>query len=264
MKKDRYVWIILVLVAALLAGCGNPQGTEVPPSVEAAPSTEPTASQTEASQPTENTEADSKPEDATPYEIDMAYAEQIDRYYTALTDQWKEGQYFENDMSALASYFYEGNPLDNVGFAFIDLDNDGSRELIIGAIQNAEQDPVVFEIWTLSEGEPVMLAQSGQRNRFYLEYMEEDNVWFIANEAENGAANNAVHYFILSEGNLAVMQAIIFDSVAGGENPWFMAYDTDWDTSNDTPVDADMANAIIDANRNAYIVPAYIPYSLYK
>ena len=104
----------------------------------------------------------------------------------AVIKQTNEGKYFDNGLSALPAYYYEGNPLDNVGFGFVDLDNDGYWELIIGAIRNAEQDPLVFEIWTLKNGEPVMFAQSGSRNRYYLQYAEEDDMWSVAYEAENG------------------------------------------------------------------------------
>ena len=120
---------------------------------------------------------------------DSVYAQQIERYYTALSQQWDESAYFENEMSPLAVYYgNEGNPLDNVGFTFMDLDGDDTQELIIGAILNAQRDPLVFEIWTLRNDKPVMLAQSGSHNRYYLQYAEEDELWSVAYEAENGAA----------------------------------------------------------------------------
>ena len=43
-----------------------------------------------------------------------------------------------------------------------------------------------------------------------------------------------------------------------------MSYDLDWDSSNDTPVDADTANAVMTVGRNNYTYPEYCPYSLYK
>ena len=177
MKPRRITWIAVALLAALLAGCGaaeptNPQ-TE-PPVSTGAPTETPTEARTEAptevptEAPTEvPTEAPTDPsaEGTVSDYVDAAYAEQIGRYYTALSEQWEAGQYFDNDMSELPYYYYEGEPLDNVGFGYQDLNNDGSMELIIGAILNAEQDPAVFEIWTLVDGEPVMLAQGGSRNR---------------------------------------------------------------------------------------------------
>ena len=268
MKQYHITWIVIALIAALLAGCGaaeptNPQ-TELPVST-GVPTETPTEAPTEI--PTEAaTEAPTEPgaEGTVSDYVDAAYAEQIGRYYTALSEQWEEGRYFDSEMSALPYYYYEGEPLDNVGFGYQDLDNDGSMELIIGAILNAEQDPVVFEIWTLVEGEPMMVAQSGSRNRYFLQFFEEENAWYVANEGSNSAANFGTYYLMLLDGELEVTQGIVFDAIADEANPWFMAYDLDWDASNDEPIDEDMANAILDSNRAHYTVAEYIPYSLYK
>ena len=82
--------------------------------------------------------------------------------------------------------------------------------------------------------------------------------------AENGAANRAVYYLQLIEGEFEVMQGIVFDAAANEKAPWFMAYDLDWDVSNDTPIQEDTANAVMDAGRNTYAAQEYFPYSLYK
>lgn len=42
------------------------------------------------------------------------------------------------------------------------------------------------------------------------------------------------------------------DAAADEENPWFMAYDDDWDTSNDEPVDEDMAQSVINSYTDNY------------
>ena len=268
MKKLLLTATTLLLILALMAGC-RPSQPELPAASEPAESIESTESIDSTTEPAENptteTEDDTEYEgDASSYYIDVVYAQQIERYYTAISQQWDEGAYFEHEMSALAAYYYDGNALDNVGFTFMDLDGDGVWELIIGAIKNAEQDPLVFEIWTLKNDEPVMVAQSGARNRYYLQYAEEDNLWSVANEAENGAANRAVYYLQLIEGEFEVMQGIVFDAAANEKAPWFMAYDLDWDISNDTPIDEDTANAIMNAGRNTYTAQEYFPYSLYK
>ena len=273
MKKTSF-WIAILLIAALLVGCGSDANVETTPTEEPttaeteAPTEAPTETPTET--PTEApTEAPTEEEvhyegDATSYYIDMVYGEQIARYSTALAEQWDREKYFENGLSDLPSYYYEGNPLNNVGFGFVDLDNDGRWELVIGAILNAEKDPAVFEIWTQVDGKPVMLVQGGSRNRYVLQYVEEDNMWYVVNEAANGAANSATYYMMLLEGELSVMQGIIFDAVANEQSPWFMTYDMDWDTSNDDPIDEEMANAILDTNRSHYTALEMIPYIFYK
>ena len=272
MKHHFINWIAVLLIAVMLTGCGAAEPT-TPQTDAPATTTAPTEAPAEIPTEAATEEATMAPTE-TPTEpvnggtvseyVDEAYAEQIGRYYTALTEKWEEGQYFDSDMSALPYYYYEGEPLDNVGFAYQDLNNDGQPELIIGAILNSELDPVVFEIWTLVDGEPVMVAQSGSRNRYFLQFFEEENAWYVANEGSNSAANFGTYYLMLIDGKLEVTQGIVFDATADEENPWFMAYDLDWDAGNDEPIDEDMANAIMDSNRSHYTAAEYIPYSLYK
>ena len=260
MKRLLLTATTFLLILALLAGCGNPR-TELPAdTVPSGAATKPTDEITQ----TETQEDPGYEGEATTYYIDEVYPQQIQRYYTAISQQWDENTYMDHEMSSLAAYYYDGKPLDNVGFAFMDLDGDGIWELIIGAIHNAQRDPLVFEIWGLKNDEPVMLAQSGSHNRYYLQYAEEDELWSVAYEAENGAANRAVYYLQLVEGEFHVTQGVVFDALANENAPWFMAYDLDWDVSNDTPIDEDTANAVMNAERNHYTATEYFPYSLYK
>ena len=265
MKK--YLLAASVLLAlTLLGGCTRPQGE---PPITPESSMSPTESAATPSVETDSTASTTPPPAETEGNpssdsFDEVYTQQIERYYTALSDQWDESTYFDHEMSSLAAYYYEGNALDNVGFAFMDLDGDNIKELIIGAIENAERYPLVFEIWTLKNGEPVMLAQSGSHNRYFLQYAEEDDMWSVAYEAENGAANHAVYYLKPEDGEFEVIQGVVFDALANENAPWFMAYDLDWDISNDMPIDEDTANAVMEAGRNIYTAMEYLPYSMYK
>ena len=263
--KKYYHFFLLLMIIALLVGCDSIPQIEITateqPNVEH--NSEPTEVKDTESAPaeTEDTEYEG---DASSYYIDVVYPQQIERYYTAISQQWDESGYWEHEMSPLVTHYYDGKSLDNVGFTFMDLDGDGVWELIIGAIKNAEKDPLILEIWALKNDEPVMVAQSGSNNRYFLQYAAEDNLWSVAYEAENGAANRAVYYLQLVEGEFKVIQGVIFDALASEEAPWFMTYDMDWDVSNDTPIDEDTANAVMNAGRNTYAAQEYFPYSLYK
>ena len=274
MKHHLITWLSVLLIAAILAGCGAADPT--------VPQTDiPVSTGTSIDEPVENPDEtitddmdETSPEgteenivsgeDVPSDYVDAVYAEQIGRFYTALSEQWEENEYLDNDLSTLPFHYADGDPLENVGFGNQDLDNDGSAELIIGAISNAQQDPVVFEIWTLVDGEPVMLAQSGYKNYYYLQFAEEDNAWYVSNVAVSSAANNATYSLMLMEGKFEVMQGIVFDAHADETNPWFMTYDLDWDVSNDEPIDEEMANAILENNRRIYTSQEYFPYSLYR
>lgn len=263
MKKHIWIPVLILLVMATFTGCITLVRVDSPPIDAPAPeqTSEPAEvpATTQATLPNE-TETEGA---AASYYIDEVYFQQIGRYHTALSEKWEEGTYFDRGLSALPVYYYEGNPLENVGFGFVDLDNDGSLELVIGAILHAQLDPAVFEVWTLVDGEPVMLAQGGSRNRYVLQYVEEDRMWYVVNEGSNNAANSATYYLTLNEGKLQVVQGIVFDALADEQNPWFLTYDLDWDTSNDTPIDEATANAILESNREHYAAPEYFPYTLF-
>lgn len=242
--------IAILMVILLLAGCQSSQGE--------LPAADPTTAST--AEPTQNTtEEDVVDEiEASTHYIQNVYPKQIERYYTAISQRWDELAYLDNEMSTLAARYYEGNPLDNIGFAFVDLDRDGIWELVIGATQ----DSLVFEIWDLKNGVPVLVAQSGSHNRYYLQYA--DDSWTVGYEAENGAANHALYSLALVGGEFQVIQGVVFDALANEENPWFQTTDLDMDGSNDTPITEDAATAMMTAIRSTYSTAEYFPYSLYK
>lgn len=252
MARSLLTTLTFLLTLTLLVGCSNPP-TE----------TESLESSTAANATGEVSPAETE-DDTTSYYIDVVYEQQIKRYHTAISQQWDMDVYWDQEMSSMVVHYYDGTPLDNVGFTLMNLDGDGIPELIIGAILGSDRDPLVFEIWTVHNGDPVMLAQSGSHNRYYLQYSEEEDLWSVAYEAENGAANHAVYYLQLVEGEFRVIQGIIFDAFASENDPWFMAYDLDWDVSNDIPVDEETATSIMQAGRNIYSALEYLPYSLYK
>lgn len=271
MKKISVCWIAILLIATMLFGCGPSQDPQVSetqmPAVETTvPTDVPTETVTEAA--TEAGPAESEEDfvyegDASSYYIDVAYAEQIGRYYTALVEKWDEDKYNENGMSEVLAAYYDGNPLDNVGFGFVDLDNDGYWELIIGAISDAETEPAVFEIWTLVDGEPVILAQASARRQYTLQYVEEDRAWYVANEEAESVFSHGTYYLMLNEGKFEVVQGILYNAQADEKNPWFLTYDLDWDAANDNPIDEETAYAILESNRKLYTALELFPYIYY-
>ena len=101
MKKIAVFWLAILMIAALLVGCGPAENTEATPTDPTTVTEEPTEAPTEEATeaPTEvPTEAEVEDEedivyegDASSYYIDVVYAEQIERYHTALAEKWDEG-----------------------------------------------------------------------------------------------------------------------------------------------------------------------------
>lgn len=261
-KKMKWIGIFALAVSLLLTACGAQPAEAAPTSTpEPTATAEPTATpETAAAEPTE--EPVSQPTDHSAGIVNMAeegqklYAAHFMRYAAALSEQWPESRYFENGMSELAGYYYEGDARANVGVFFPDLDGDGSPEMVIGAILGADTDPVVLEIWTVKDGAPHMLVQSHARDRYFVEYLADENAWLIANEGSNGAASSVWLYYALQNGELALMQGVTSESGA-----WYMTYDTDYDVSNDTPSDETTCRAVIDSHTERYTALDYTPYT---
>lgn len=149
--------LLVAALAMLLCGCSR----EAP---------EPTLMTVEIPEPTQPlTVAPETYPDTAEYYISNVYSEQLGQYYRALLERWGPEQFEQQGRSPLGAAYLQGDPLENVGFFLEDLDGDGSRELVIGAVREAEKAPLIFELWTAGEEpELILRAEEGERY-FFLE-----------------------------------------------------------------------------------------------
>ncbi len=151
----------LALAISVLAGCGGQEPIEAEavttaPQLPAAAESEPTPEAT----PTEDGQ-----------EPWVGIYEPIIRsYYDTLSKPLDAEALFNSELCFLCLYSYEGDPLMNVGWRYADLDGDGSMELLIGAISEDEYlKNVLFDLYTIADGQPVQVLQSQERQRYFLD-----------------------------------------------------------------------------------------------
>lgn len=87
------------------------------------------------------------------------------------------------------------DPMEAIGYAILDLDGDGSPELVIGAV-DAQQDvgSDIFEILTLENGQPVTVREGWERNRLFMTFDEESGRNGFYQEGSSGAFNSVYQY----------------------------------------------------------------------
>lgn len=101
------------------------------------------------------------------------------------------------------SYMYrKSSSLSDIGFALIDLDNNGQEELIITDINS----PFIYDLYTTSDGKATHLFDSGER---YCYYIYENG--YIKNQWSGSAATSGNDFYKLENGVLNFVERITLD-----------------------------------------------------
>lgn len=183
--NKRICFIAGVLLALLMLGaCGLGQEPAAEPAVTDAAVTEPAAA-TEAPVPAVQPESPDYAE---------AYRSVLDRYRAAKQAGVSDpGSAYEYEVSEWMEYYHD------VGYALEDLDGNGIPELMVAGIDPVYgEDPVLFEVYSLENGEPVQLLISWPRSRNYL--LPDGRIY---NEGSSGAASSG---FVLLKVNGAALE----------------------------------------------------------
>ena len=142
--------------------------------------------------------------------IPEAYQPVIAKYVTALTEHWGGEACSNADISLLVSYATSPSEL---GYALLDLDNDGTDELIIA---NDAERQVIYDLYSLVDGKLVHVFTGWDRNSYELR-----EGFRILNIGSNGAASADYVYCHLSNGQLVTDSLIRFDAATDPDHPWF-------------------------------------------
>lgn len=142
--------------------------------------------------------------------IPEAYQPVIAKYVTALTEHWGGEACSNADISILVSYATSPSEL---GYALLDLDNDGTDELIIA---NDAERQVIYDLYSLVDGKLVHVFTGWDRNSYELR-----EGFSILNIGSNGAASADYVYCHLSNGQLVTDSLIRFDAATDPDHPWF-------------------------------------------
>ena len=127
-----------------------------------------------------------------------AYSSVIEKYRAAMLAYIQgTGSYYDFGVSEWIS------SCDHVGYALKDLDKNGIPELIIAGIGNYSgttnlETNIIYELYTLSDSQPLQLVESWGRSRKYL--LPDNRIY---NEGSNGAASSG---FILFKVNGTTLQ----------------------------------------------------------
>ncbi len=117
-------------------------------------------------------------------ESEQTYAAILAAYKTAIEQNDSAEEMTEKNVNYLVSYLAaEGDALESVCYAFLDLDTDGQKELILFNNEDRGDNiaSVILDLYDVYDGTVTSMLQSNERDCYY---MGENNI--IYNEASDG------------------------------------------------------------------------------
>lgn len=260
MKRIKKISTLLFPAVLLLAmtACGLPGGettrtTAAPASTvsEAETTAVPAVSTGEAETPAPTeTQASSHPQ------VD-GYNSVLDQYVQALAEKWDEETLTQAGLSPLCASY--DNPLEQIGYALLDVNGDGQRELFIGAVANdGDMGKMIFALYTMANGAPVRVFASQERSACYL-CADEAGVYQLENQTFIGTNRTDWYYSLLDGDSLTMVQGIACDADADPERAWFSIDSAEQALSDATPMDASTAQGIVDSYNRQHTKPDYTP-----
>lgn len=241
MKKLAII-LCFSLVLASFAGCGKGQTTKEDAQVDKA----------EVEAPAEEPSQSDEPEDSFNYE--EAYSAVLDRYKEAISKKEDGNTLAMGGMSPVCEEYYEGDPLENIGYAYKDINNDGMPELFIGPVN----DNKLIEVYTIS-GESVIVVISASSNVSYYFY----NNTMFGNVGVMSDKTIGYNYYLLNGTSLQFVEGVLEDSLFTPEMTWYKAESDDYFASNDTVVTEEEAKKVITHYEEMITTPEYKTFATY-
>lgn len=137
----------------------------------------------------------------------------------------------ENDLDVIPEYpelsflYFHHTELSDIGYAILDIDQNGQDELIIGDITYG----TIYDIFTMKEGKAIHLLSGGE----HVYYTLYQNGNFTC-EWSNSAANSGYDFLTLKNGTLTLVERVCMDALhayetglisdlseATGDNCWY-------------------------------------------
>ena len=127
---------------------------------------------------------------------ETAYQEILTTYANALNEKWDGSSLMKSNIDTLLLDCYGDASLENVGYAVIDLDDDGTEELMIGTTERLSDEfygKLILALYTRNgEGTMSTVFQSMARDRYY--YTGENKFANLGSSGADDSVNITVKY----------------------------------------------------------------------
>lgn len=166
-----------------------------------------------------------------------------------------DGNYPEEE--PFSHVFYQHWEYETLGYLIKDIDGNGVDELIFGANtdgwDNGGWDGIIYDIYTIVNGEVFHVLDGWERNRYYL-----CENGCIANETASSAFEFSYDYYAYNGTGLTLVESVIHNSRHDEENPWFYSTENEPDIKKAEPIGQEKATEIMSKYIHGH--PQYTPF----
>lgn len=154
------------------------------------------------------------------------YKDILDTFYENISTEWQnytdssvlfygiDGKNTQN-ISYMWYQYNKNTPLSKTCYKIIDINKDGTDELIVGTVNEYDESMKVLDIYTAYNGKAVHIASSGERASLYIT----DSMVKIS--GSSGASSSSVTYYTIKDILLTAVEEYKFDNSENPENPYF-------------------------------------------
>ena len=162
--------------------------------------------------------------------VSAGSAEDIDSAYQPIMDLYTEGLSGNEEviLSDSDQFNYSAwqccidagaDPLKAIGYTLIDLDGNGTKELIIAdATEEQLLEGIVFDIWAVRDGEAVLVRRGWERWRLYLTGQNDDGCYGYYQEGSSGYTNETFELGSFRNGEAVTVHTLEFEMER--DDPW--------------------------------------------
>lgn len=203
----------------------------------------------------------------------FGYEEVIQEYIEKFP--WQESPIEIMDIGEVSYLYRYSSQLDEIGYAFYDVDSNGQVELLLSEIKEEYNRDVVFDMYTIVDGEIVLLCSSGERDRYSI--CSDGSIY---NCGSSGAVSSSYSKYVFAEDckSLELVERVEFNGYCAEEKGLISeAFEADGDTGyfvTDTEDYSDYdkyvhitqaeAEEKIDSMEEVVIVADYTPLSQFE
>lgn len=162
-----------------------------------------------------------------------SYSEILDMFYQNISTGWKNYsgtgwagingtdpkevsfEWYDSGWS-----FEEADDLTHTGYQFIDINQDGTMELVVGYISSYDGSAHLCDLYTIYDNQVVHLAGSMTRESFFIGTHQD-----ICGDGSGGAALHGTTYYHIEQGKLKAFEEYKYDGYEDEKNPYFYSND---------------------------------------